>query len=113
MKFLITCRPLTPTPLPVEQAIARIEAAVAWCETRLAAGTLETTYLFPDRGGFAVLEAASAGHLMETLLAYPAYPLYTWQVQPLIEWRTGFERILDHLRGTAKEAGSAPPPAGR
>ena len=107
MKFLVTCRPVAPLPVPPEQAIPLIEAAVAWYEAQIAAGGLECAYLFPDRGGIAVLEAASADHLMKTLLAYPAYRLYHWAVQPLVEWRTGFEGLLAHLRDSAERAGQA------
>jgi hypothetical protein len=64
MKFLVTCRPVAPLPVPPEQAIPLIEAAVTWYEAQLAAGDLECAYLFPDRGGIAILEAESTDHLM-------------------------------------------------
>jgi len=104
VKFLVTCRPAAPLPVPPEQAIHMVEAAVAWYEAQLASGAMECAYLIPDRGGIAVLEAESADHLLKTLLAQPAYPLYHWAVQPLVEWRTGFDGVLAHLRGAADRA---------
>jgi hypothetical protein len=96
VKFLVTCRP-TPKPPPPERSVALIRAAMDWIEARLADGAMEITYLFPNRGGIAIMHADSHEGLMELLLSYPAYSLYTWEVQVLADWRTGFENVMRFL----------------
>jgi hypothetical protein len=96
VKFLVTCRP-SPTPPSPERCVVLIRAAMDWIEARLADGSMETTYLFPNRGGIAILHAESQEALMELLLDYPAYPLYTWEVQVLADWRPGFENVVRFL----------------
>ncbi|HSF42908.1 MAG TPA: muconolactone Delta-isomerase family protein [Thermoanaerobaculia bacterium] len=96
MKYLVTCHP-TQYPMEPARAAGMIQAAVRWIEDRLADGSMETTYLFPNRGGIAIMEAGSHEHLMEMLLGYPAFPLYTWDVQPLCDWRAGFAQVTAML----------------
>jgi hypothetical protein len=108
MKFLLTCRPAPQPPVDPAQAVGLIEAATAWTEAHLASGVLECSYLFPDRGGIAIVEAASPEDLMDILLGYPAYPLYSWAVQPLVDWRTGLARVLSHLRDAAGRPADRP-----
>lgn len=105
MKYLVTCRPC-PTEPPPERAIALIKAATEWIEDRLADGSMETTYLFPDRGGIAIMDAESHEELMEMLVGYPAFPLYTWEVQALVDWRWGFTNVLRFLE---RSCGAATP----
>jgi hypothetical protein len=93
VKFLVTCRPI-PNPLSPERSVVLLRAAMDWIEARLADGSVEATYLFPNRGGVAIMEAESRAALMELLREYPAYPLYTWEVQILADWRTGLENVL-------------------
>jgi hypothetical protein len=93
VKFLVTCRPI-PNPLPPERSVILLRAAMEWIEARLADGSMEATYLFPNRGGIAIMEAETRAELMELLLEYPAYPLYTWEVQLLADWRTGLENVM-------------------
>ena len=96
VKFLVTCRPSQTPPAP-ERCVVLIRAAMEWIEARLADGSMETTYLFPNRGGIAIMHAESHEALMELLLDYPAYPLYTWEVQVLADWRPGFENVVRFL----------------
>jgi hypothetical protein len=96
VKFLVTCCPSL-TPPPPERSVVLLRAAIEWIEARLADGSMETTYLFPNRGGIAIMHADSHEELMELLLSYPAYPLYTWEVQVLADWRTGFENVMRFL----------------
>jgi hypothetical protein len=96
VKFLVTCCPSL-TPPPPERSVVLLRAAIDWIEARLADGSMETTYLFPNRGGIAIMHADSHEELMELLLSYPAYPLYTWEVQILADWRTGFENVMRFL----------------
>ncbi|HEX4499504.1 MAG TPA: hypothetical protein VIE43_27780 [Thermoanaerobaculia bacterium] len=93
VKFLVTCRPV-PTPPPAGRSVPLLRAAMEWIEARLADGSVETTYLFPNRGGIAIMEAESRAALMELLVEYPAYSLYTWEVQILADWRTGLENVV-------------------
>jgi hypothetical protein len=93
VKFLVTCCPVA-TPPPSGRSVPLLRAAMEWIEARLADGSVETTYLFPNRGGIAIMEAESRAALMELLLEYPAYSLYTWEVQILADWRTGLENVV-------------------
>jgi hypothetical protein len=92
-KFLVTCHPIS-GPLPLESTVDLLRAAVDWIEARLADGSMESTYLFPDCGGVAIMEADSRGALMKLLAGYPAYPFYAWDVKVLADWRTGLENVL-------------------
>jgi hypothetical protein len=93
VKFLVTCCPV-PTPPPPGRSVPLLRAAMEWIEARLADGSVEATYLFPNRGGIAIMEAESRAALMEMLVEYPAYSLYTWEVQILADWRTGLENVV-------------------
>jgi hypothetical protein len=93
VKFLVTCCPVPAPPSP-GRSVPLLRAAMQWIEARLADGSVETTYLFPNRGGIAIMEAESRAALMDLLAEYPAYSLYTWEVQILADWRTGLENVL-------------------
>jgi muconolactone delta-isomerase len=92
-KFLVTCRPI-PGPVPLKRSVDVLRAAMDWIEARLADGSMESTYLFPDCGGIAIMEADSRGALMRLLSGHPAYPFYTWDIQVLADWRTGLENVM-------------------
>jgi hypothetical protein len=106
VKFLVTCR-LTQMPLSRERSVVLIRAAMDWIEARLADGSMETTYLFPNCGGVAIMHAESHDALLEMLLGYPAYPLYTWEVQVLADWRAGLENVVRFLE--VSQGGSPEP----
>jgi hypothetical protein len=97
MKYLVTCRP-APTTIPPERVIAMTRVAMDWIEARLADGSMETTYVFPHRGGIAIMEAGSPEELMRMLHGYPLYPVFTWEVQALCDWRQGFENVIELLQ---------------
>ena len=96
MKYLLTCRPIEEAA-PPREAVAKIRASMEWIEARLADGSMESTYLFPERGGIAIMNADSHDDLMKLLLDYPALTLYQWDIRPLADWRTGFETVIKLL----------------
>jgi hypothetical protein len=96
MKYLTTALPGT-MPVPPEQAAGLYQAASEWIEAGLADGRFECVYLFPDGGGIAIGNADSHEEVFETLLSYPMYAFFNWEVKPLCEPGRTFAAIQEAL----------------
>ncbi len=94
MKYLVKCEPKDMVPVSAERMATLIERAIEWIEARLADGSMDCNYVLPGRGGVIVMNADSHEDLLESLLGYPLYPAFQWDVQPLCDWRRSFDSLL-------------------
>ena len=94
MKYLITGLPGS-NPLPVEQGAALLQAGKAWIKERIADGSLDCHYSFFGGGGIAIGNATSHEELLADILAYPLYPFFEWDVQPLLEFEEAYENYIE------------------
>ena len=103
MKFLVTVKP-GPMPPPVDL----VRQAQDWIQERLDDGTFEAVYAFPHGGGMSIGENESHEQLMEQLMAYPLSPFVEYEVQPLVELDTAFDRFIEFAeKMSAQLAGQA------
>ncbi len=101
MKFLVTA---TPGPMPPPLDVVR--AARDWLDAKLADGTFECVYAFPQGGGCSIGENDSLEQLMEQLLDYPLSPFVEFDVQPLLEMDAAFDRLIPYIeKATAQLTG--------
>lgn len=94
MKYLVIVTP-NQTPMPPEMAVNIYKAAIAWTDERLKNGKIETIYIFAERGGFSIANVKSQEELFDEILSYPLYPFFDWDVTPLVEWKHGYNSIID------------------
>ncbi|MBK5107761.1 MAG: hypothetical protein JJE12_06500 [Anaerolineales bacterium] len=90
MKFLITGLPGS-TPIPREQGAELLQAGLVWIKSKLADGTIDSHYNIFGGGGLAIVNAGSHEQLLEEILAYPLYPFFTWEVQPLLDFENAHQ----------------------
>jgi len=101
MKYLVT---VTPGPMPPPPEAVR--AARDWLEAKVADGTFEAVYAFPQGGGVSIGENDSAEQLMDQLMDYPLSPFVDYDVQPLVELDAAFDRFIPFIeRMSAQMAG--------
>jgi muconolactone delta-isomerase len=100
MKYMVTAKPGM-IPIPPEQAVALYKAAEAWTEERLKDGRIESTYVFPERGGFSIGNIDSHEELFAELMTYPLYPFFDWEVQVLCDWKESFQRVIEYFEKMA------------
>lgn len=96
MKYLVTALPGT-TPIPPEQLADLYQAAGEWIKTGLEEGRFECVYVFADAGGIAIGNADSHEAVFDTLLTYPLYPFFRWEVKPLCDWGHIFKTIVEGM----------------
>lgn len=89
MKYMVIVKP-GPMPPPVEV----IHQAREWIQARIADGTFECVYAFPEGGGLSIGEQGDADQLMEQLMEYPGSPFVSYEVRPLVEFNTAFDRLI-------------------
>ena len=94
MKFLITAQP-GPTPMPPQQAAGLLQATKEWINARLADGTMDCHYVFPEGGGFVISNADSHETVLDALLEYPLYPFMTWEVKALCDWSHSYDKFIE------------------
>ncbi len=97
MKYLVILTP-NQTPLPLDMAEKLYRAAIAWTEERLKNGKMETTYIFNEKGGFSVANVNSQEELFDEMLSYPLYPFFDWEITPLVEWRHGYNSVIESYK---------------
>jgi hypothetical protein len=98
MKFLITGKSIafpgiTPTPPDVMHSLNL--AAREYVKERLEDGSIECHYIFPDGGGFTIANADSHEQVMDMLLGYPLYPMFTWEVKVLCDWEHSYDKFTE------------------
>lgn len=94
MKYLVIVSP-NQTPLPPEMAVDIYKAAIVWTEERLKNGKIESTYIFNERGGFSIANVNSQEELFDEMLSYPLYPFFDWEITPLVEWKHGYNSVIE------------------
>jgi hypothetical protein len=94
MKYLVIGNPNL-TPIPPELAVNIYKAAIAWMDERLKNGKLDFHYIFAERGGFVIANVNSPEELFDEMLSYPLYPFFDWEVKALVEWKHGYNSIID------------------
>ena len=96
MKYLVTALSGN-TPIPPEQAVELYQAADKWIQERLAEGRLDCIYAFADSGGISIGNGNSHEEVFGTLLTYPLYPYFRWEVKPLCDWGHTSGMIIEAL----------------
>jgi muconolactone delta-isomerase len=97
MKYLVIGTP-NQTPMPLEMAVNIYKAAMAWSDERLKNGKIESFYIFAERGGFSIAKVNSPEELFDELLSYPLYPFFDWEVTALVEWKHGYNSIIEFYK---------------
>jgi|SRR4030042_6623620 len=97
MKYLVIVTP-NQTQIPLEMAEKIYKAAMVWTDERLKSGKIESTYIFNERGGFSVASANSHEELFDEMLSYPLYPFFDWEVTPLVEWKHGYNSVIEFYK---------------
>jgi hypothetical protein len=100
MKYLIVAKPGT-TQIPIEQGAVLLQAGLAWIKSKLADGSLDSTYNIIGGGGIAIGNADSAEQLLADLLEYPLYPFFTWQVTPLLDLDSSIDKYTEYYKRLA------------
>ena len=100
MKFLITGR-LERAPIPPDRGAALLQAAKEWVNARIADGTIECHYVFPEGGGFTISNADSHEAVRDALLDYPLYPFMFWEVKPLCDWSQSYDKYIELYKKVA------------
>lgn len=94
MKYLVIAHP-NPTQIPQQQAVNMYQAAIAWVDERLKNGKIDCTYVFVGGGGFSIGNVNSQEELFDELLSYPLYGFFTWEVKALVEWKHGYDSVIE------------------
>lgn len=97
MKYLVTLSP-KPFPIPMDQAVRLYQAAIAWTEERVKNGKIESIYIFPGGGGFAVANLNSHGELFVEMLSFPLYPFFEFEVKALVDAAHGYNSTIEFYK---------------
>ena len=97
MKYLVIVSP-NQTQIPPEMAVNTYKAAIAWTEERLKNGKIESTYIFNERGGFSIANVNSQEELFDEMLSYPLFPFFDWEITPLVEWKHGYNSVIEFYK---------------
>jgi muconolactone delta-isomerase len=102
MKFLVL---YSQGPNPPAEAVSELAAGSQdWVSRLMSEGQIETTYLFPDGGGFAVFNADSPEALQELLHSNPSSAFVRHESRPLLDFTAGLSRLQEHFGGTLQTA---------
>ena len=86
MKYLVTVKRRDNVPVPPEAVGGILSAQRDWIRERLADGTFDVAYGFPQGGGgIAILNAESAEELSDILIGSPVFAIAELTAQPLAE----------------------------
>ena len=97
MKYLVIATP-NQTLMPMDMAVNLYNAAMAWTDERLKNGKIDCTYIFAERGGFSIANVNSHEELFDELLSYPLYPFFEFEVTALVEWKHGYNSIIEFYK---------------
>jgi hypothetical protein len=97
MKYLVIANPSL-TPIPPEQAVNIYKAAFLWIDERHKNGKIESTYIFNEGGGFSIVNVNSQEELFDAMLSYPLYPFFDWEVKALVEWKHGYNSVIEFYK---------------
>lgn len=100
MKYLTIATPKA-IPVPPEQAVKLYPAAMAWIDQQIKSRKIEVTYLFPEGGGIAISDVNSQEEAFDLLTSYPLYSFFDWKVQSLVDWKHGYNSIIERYKSMA------------
>ena len=101
MKFFVNAIPRE-VQLTPEQGVAIYEASRQWMEANLATGVVECHYVFPQGGGFAIVNADSHEELGDHLLSFPMYGILGWEIRPLCDWNAMYGKWIEMFQNMAE-----------
>jgi len=102
MKYFVLAKRNT-VPLPIEQAAGMYQAAKQWVKAQLANGRFDGHYIFSELGGgFAITNADSHEEVTDSLLEYPLYPFFNWEVKPLSDWSHSYDKLAELFQRITK-----------
>lgn len=97
MKYLVIANPSL-TPVPLEHAININKAAMAWMDERIKNGKIDCTYVFVGGGGLSIANVNSAEEFFDELLSYPLYGFFDWEVTALVDWKHGYNSVIENYK---------------
>ena len=103
MKFLVLSKPCVGVPLPdnPEIRLALFQATKQFVENMLADGRVDCAYNFVSgQGGVTIANADSHEQLFGRIAAYPLYPFYDWEVQPIVDHPYVLGRLIGGIQKT-------------
>ena len=53
-------------------------------------------------GGFAITNADSHEEVTDSLLEYPLYPFFNWEVKPLSDWSHSYDKLAELFQRITK-----------
>jgi len=100
MKYLVTARPGT-TTIKLKYGARLFQATKKWVSARVADGTFECHYGFPDLGSIAIVNADSHEALLDEILDCPVYPFFDWQIEALCDWQHMYDKNIAYFEKLA------------
>ncbi len=86
MKYLVTVKRRDNIPAPPEAIAGMLAAQREWIREKVADGTFDIAYGFPQGGGgISIVNADSGEELSEILIGAPVFAIADLTVQPLAE----------------------------
>ncbi|MCD6266853.1 MAG: hypothetical protein J7J14_00390 [Thermotogaceae bacterium] len=55
-------------------------------------------YIFPERGGMAIVDVDSNDELYEFLRAYSLQQFFDWKIRPLYDWKPLYAQCIEYYR---------------
>jgi hypothetical protein len=95
MKYLIFAKP-GDTPIPMEQGAALLQAGREFINGKLADGSLDIAYNVIGGGGLGISNAETYEELLSTLLEYPLYPFFKWEITPLLDMNASLDQYIEY-----------------
>ena len=84
MKFLVIARTAR-HGLPLKTVLPILKACQEYHEQKIKDGTMDCLYNFIEGGGFSIQNHESAEDIYKALFDYPGYPLFDWEIIPLVD----------------------------
>lgn len=102
MKYLVTVKRRDSVSLPPEAISGILSAQRDWIRDRVADGTFDLAYGFPQGGGgIAIVNADSGEELSEILASTPVFGIADQSVQPLAELDVTLGNAIQALQRAA------------
>jgi muconolactone delta-isomerase len=102
MKYLVLYRQ---GPNPPAEAVDELAAgSMDWVRSLIDQGKIETTYLFPDGGGFAVFNADNHEELQRLIHSNPSSSYLRHEAHPLMDVIPGLDKLREGFGETLTQA---------
>lgn len=95
MKFLVIAKPRAGV-----QGLSSsvVQAELEYHNSLIAKGSADCIYSFVAGGGFGIVNADSHERVMEMIHDYPGYLFLEWEVHPICDYKTAFNKVIEMLR---------------